>query len=682
MQINFKIKYRTQWGEVVWVSLSQGCEPPIRMPLSTIDGVEWTGSMELADTTDDVITYRYFIERDGHEERIEVATMPHIINVKSGEWRVKSGESIQINDWWRDPQHVAGVAVPVFSLRSEKSQGVGDFGDLMKLVQWAEQTGMKAVQILPINDTTISHSWTDSYPYNSISVFALHPMYLDLHQLGKLADKTEMTEYEKERQRVNALPQIDYEAVNNLKRSYMRKMYEQEGAKVLKTKGFKTFYEKNKEWLQPYAAFSYLRDQYGTSQFSQWPTYSTYNAKEVESLISKEHHEICYHYYIQYHLHLQLLAVADYARQKGIILKGDIPIGVSTNSVEAWVEPFYFNMDGQTGAPPDAFADDGQNWGFPTYNWDVMARDGYRWWIRRMRNMAQYFSAYRIDHILGFFRIWEIPVPHKSGLMGHFSPALPMTEEEITRQGVPFIPELFLQDPKDPTRYHIRISAKKEDAYKSLNLSELLAFDRMYDDFFYSRHTQFWYDEAMKKLPALTRSTQMIACGEDLGMIPECVEWVMNKLGILSLEIQSMPKAFGVEFGNLKDNPKLSVCTISSHDTPTLRGWWEEDYERAQRYYTNALHMHGEAPRQAPGWLCEHIIRQHLECPSVFCILTLQDWFSIDEAIRLPDAAAERINVPANPRHYWRYRMHVSLESLLQPNSFTEHVKCIVCNVN
>ncbi|MBO4450823.1 MAG: 4-alpha-glucanotransferase [Bacteroidaceae bacterium] len=674
MNITFKIKYRTQWGEIVWVSLSQGCEPPIRMPLSTIDGEVWNGNMELPDATDDVITYRYYIERDGHEERAEVATMPHIIFPKRGQ------KVYEQNDWWRDVRHVAGIAVPVFSLRSEDSQGVGDFGDLMKLVRWAEQTGMRAVQILPINDTTISHSWTDSYPYNSISIFALHPMYLDLKQLGTLADKKAMDEYEKERQRVNNLPQIDYEAVNNLKRSYMRKMYEQDGAKVLKTKGFKTFYGKNKDWLLPYAAFSYLRDKYGTSQFSAWPAYSTYNTEEVEKLAKKEHHEIAYHYYLQYFLHLQLLTVANFARQNKIILKGDIPIGISTNSVEAWVEPFYFNMDEQTGAPPDIFAKDGQNWGFPTYNWDVMARDGYRWWIRRMRKMAEYFSAYRIDHILGFFRIWEIPYPHKSGLMGQFSPALPMTEEDITRRGVPFIPDMYLQDRHDPTRYHIRISAKEEESYKNLSGSARLAFDRMYEDFFYHRHNDFWYNEAMKKLPALTRSTQMIACGEDLGMIPACVEKVMNKLQIMSLEIQSMPKAPGLEFGNLQDNPVLSVCTISSHDTPTLRGWWEEDPERAQRYYTHVLHLKGEAPRQLPGWICEMIIRRHLECPSAFCIITLQDWLSIDESIRLPDAAAERINVPANPRHYWRYRMHINLERLLQPNSFTEHVKNIIHN--
>ena len=685
MQIKFKIEYYTQWGESVWVSLSQGSKPAVRIPLSTNDGKDWTGSIDLPDDSDELITYRYYIERDGHETRIEVATMPHVLSreprAKGQETRVKDQGSMEVyeqHDWWSEPHRVAGVAIPVFSLRSEESQGVGDFGDLIKLVKWAEQTGMGAVQILPINDTTISHSWTDSYPYNIISVYALHPMYLSLQKLGPLADAKAMKQYEKERKRVNALPQIDYEAVNNLKRSYMRRKYEEDGEKVLRTKGFKTFCQKNEEWLQPYAAFSYLRDKYATSEFTKWPAYSQYDATEVEKLIKQEKYEIFYHYYIQYNLHLQLLEVGNYARKKGIILKGDIPIGISTNSVEAWAEPQYFNMSGQTGAPPDLFSEDGQNWGFPTYNWDVMARDGYRWWIHRMRKMAEYFSAYRIDHILGFCRIWEIPVPYKSGLMGHFAPALPMTTEEIARYGVPFYEDMYLQDAKDPTRYHIKIGAKQEEAYKQMDESSRHAFDHMYHEFFYCRHNQFWYVEAMKKLPALTRSTQMIACGEDLGMIPECMSWVINNLEILSLEIQSMPKAPGLEFGILQNNPVLSVCTISSHDTPTLRGWWEEDPERSQRYYNKVLGLEGPAPERAPGWLCETIIRQHLECPSVLCILTLQDWLAIDEKLRYPDAAAERINVPANSRHYWRYRMHLTIESLLNNSSFTEHIKNII----
>jgi len=669
--INLQIEYRTQWGESVWVSLSQGSEPAVRQRLQTTDGVIWTAALQLAKNDDSVITYRYYIEREGREERIEVAAMPHIIFPRRGQ------DVYEQSDWWSEPQRVAGVAVPVFSLRSETDCGVGDFGDLMQLVIWAESAGMKAVQLLPINDTTISHSWTDSYPYNCISIYALHPMYLDLHQLGTLHDKKAMESFENDRAWVNALPQIDYEAVNNLKRGYMRRMYEQDGARLLRSSAYRRFFQKNKEWLIPYAAFSLLRDRFGTANFRQWPSYSQYDASSVEQLVKTETQEIGFHYYIQYHLHRQLLAVADYARHADIILKGDIPIGISSDSVEAWVEPQYFNMDCQTGAPPDAFSADGQNWGFPTYNWDAMSRDGYRWWIRRMRKMAEYFSAYRIDHILGFFRIWEIPQPHKSGLMGHFSPALPLTREEIARRGVPFVEDMYLPDRKDPDRFHLRISAQQEESYRSMDGAGRLAFDRLYEDFFYHRHNQFWYEEAMKKLPALTRSTQMIACGEDLGMIPECVQWVMNELEILSLEIQSMPKIMWHEFGVVANYPLLSVCTISSHDTPTLRGWWEEDHHRAQRYYNNALGIYGEAPMKAPGWLCEKIVRQHLESPSAFCIIALQDWLAVDETLRYPDAAAERINVPANSRHYWRYRMHVSLESLMG-SQFTEHVKCIV----
>ena len=671
MKISFKIEYRTVWGEMVWVSLSQGSSPVHRQVLSTEDGVDWTGNMELPDATDEVITYRYYIERDGHESRIEVGDMPHTIFPRKGK------KVYDQHDWWREPKRVAGVAIPVFSLRSKSDCGIGDFGDLMQLLYWAEETGMKAVQILPINDTTISHTWTDSYPYNSISAYALHPMYLDLRQLDKLDNEKEMVRFEKERKRLNGLKQIDYEAVNKLKHNYMRLMYEQEGAKVLKSAGYKRFYTKNKEWLNPYIAFSYLRDKYGTAKFRKWPEMGTYNTLQVEELINKKGHETGFYCYIQYLLHCQLLKVANEARKKSIILKGDIPIGISRDSVEAWVEPSCFNMNSQTGAPPDSFSDDGQNWGFPTYNWEAMARDGYRWWLQRMRKMAEYFSAYRIDHILGFFRIWEIPLPHKSGLMGHFAPALPMTREDIERRGVRFVEELYLPDENDPTRYHVKISALKEPAYKHFGGEERRAFDRLYEDFFYHRHNQFWYQEAMKKLPALTRSTQMIACGEDLGMVPECVSWVMKELGILSLEIQSMPKVMWNEFGLLKDYPLLSVCTISSHDTPTMRGWWEEDSHRAQRYYNNILRLHGDAPKEASGWLCEKIVRMHLECPSILCILTLQDWLAIDESIRCPEASAERINVPANPRHYWRYRMHVNIEDL-QHSTFTEHVKELV----
>ena len=656
-------------------------------------------------------------------------------------------------------QKLAGTAIPVFSLRSEGSFGVGDFGDLKKLIDWAEHTHQQAVQILPINDTTITNTWMDSYPYNSISIYAFHPMYIDLRQLGKLKDKEAEAAYEQKRLELNALPQIDYEAVNNTKRAYIRLMFEQNGKKVLASVDFKKFFKENEHWLLPYAAFSHLRDLYGTPDFSQWPEHQVYDSKKIATMCAPEstcYNDIAFYYYIQYQLHIQLLDAGNYARTKGIIFKGDIPIGISRNSVEAWIEPYYFNMNGQAGAPPDPFSAKGQNWGFPTYNWDVMEQDNYLWWQKRFRKMAEYFTAYRIDHILGFFRIWDIPSHSVHGLLGQFVPALPMGVDEIQSFGLhfqkdfmtrPFINEdilwrmfgekayyvkenflkhshddiwemkpefdtqrkveawfkgktdeesinlkegvyalisnvLFVPDRKNPSTYHPRITVQSDFIYERLNEQEKEAFNRLYNHYYYQRHNQFWYGEAMKKLPILTQCTSMLVCGEDLGMVPDCVPWVMEQLQILSLEIQRMPKNPEHEFGHLWEYPLRSVCTISTHDMATLRGWWEEDPELTARYYNHVLGHWGEVPATAPGEVCEEIIRQHLQCPSLLAILSFQDWLSMDEELRYPDANAERINVPANPRHYWRYRMHLTLEDLMKSHKFNKKMRGMIDETN
>lgn len=649
----------------------------------------------------------------------------------------------------------AGSAIPVFSLRSEGSCGVGDFGDLKTFVSWAADTAQHVVQILPINDTSITGSWTDSYPYNSISIYAFHPMYIDLRQLPALADAQFVSRFEEERARLNALSVVDYEAVNRLKQSYLKEVYRQEGENVLKSDEFNTFFADNRHWLQPYAAFSYLRDLYGTSDFHCWEAYNKYDEEEIQQLCSPESDAytfIGYYYYMQYLLHVQLLAVAEYARRKGVILKGDIPIGISRTSVESWVEPYYFNMNGQAGAPPDAFSVNGQNWGFPTYNWEVMEKDNYLWWRRRFAKMAEYFTAYRIDHILGFFRIWEIPTHSVHGLLGQFVPSLPMSADEIRSFGLnfrpdfmlrPFISEyilntvfgeqsdyvretfvrplhhdlyemrpefdtqrkveaffegktdsesiwlkeklyalisdvLFVADRNNPELYHPRIAVQNDYIFKQLAEQEQEAFNHLYNHYYYQRHNEFWYHEAMKKLPVLTQSTPMLVCGEDLGMVPDCVSWVMNELQILSLEIQRMPKAIGREFGCLNEYPFRSVCTIGTHDMPTLRGWWEEDAALTERFYHNELHHWGEVPKHASGWLCKEIIEQHLQSPSMLCVLAWQDWTSIDESLRNPDVQAERINVPANPHNYWQWRMHITLEELMQADELNDAIRQMI----
>ena len=512
------------------------------------------------------------------------------------------------------PWKGAGTVIPIFSLRSEGSFGVGDFGDLKMMVDWCAKTKQRVLQVLPINDTNMTYTWQDSYPYNSISIYALHPQYTDFRQLPALKDEALKAKFEALRQELNALPQIDYERMNNAKLEYLRALFAQEGKNIMKSEAFKKFFEQNEAWLVPYAAFCHYRDLYGTATFSEWPDHHELPEKEREAMTkptTKLYKEVAFWYFVQFNLDQQMRAAHAYARKNRVILKGDIPIGISRDGVEAWVEPKYFNLNGQAGAPPDDFSADGQNWGFPTYNWDEMLADGCSWWVRRFRKMAEYFDAYRIDHVLGFFRIWEIPVPEKSGLMGQFSPALGMSKEEIESYGCPFNEGLFLVDHKRNDRWHPRIAVQYQEAYAQLNDGEKYCFNRLYNDYFYRRNNQFWYQEAMKKLPKLTQATRMLVCAEDLGMVPECVPWVMNELKILSLEIQSMPKDPTTRFGHLSRNPYRSVDTISTHDMATLRQWWDEDEERTQSYFNEMLYRGGPAPHPLPDWLAKDIVSRH-----------------------------------------------------------------------
>jgi len=689
-----------------------------------------------------------------------------VVQLESGENRslaIPAGESDRFSMIVADeymhlsnqPWKGAGVAIPVFSLRSRAGFGVGEFNDLRLLADWAEQVNMQMIQILPINDTTATYTWVDSYPYAAISVFALHPMYLHLEEVDGFSTIIDLPTYSKERDELNGKEVVDYEEVVRLKLKYAKDIFSVVKKDFLKRADLKRYLKENQHWLKSYALFCYCRDKYGTVDFTQWTDHSSYSQallKKGTSTRAAHYEEIAFHYFLQFYLDKQLKEAAAYVRGKGVILKGDIPIGIYRNSVDAWIAPQLYNMGGQAGAPPDPFSAAGQNWGFPTYNWAEMAKDDYAWWQNRLRQLSDYFDAFRIDHILGFFRIWEIPWEQIEGTLGFFNPALPIRSEEFAQRGIdftetrycePFITEdilrqvfgakreevksLFL-DPKteegqyrfklefDTQRkiqeyleqsdnaglvdlkkglytlignvlffrakeqaeaaYHPRIDSPKTSSFQALPALIQQRIRDLYNDYFYHRQEDFWRTQAMTKLPAIKRATDMLICGEDLGMVPACVPGVMEELDFFSLEIQRMSKNPANEFLQTIDIPYFSVCSPSTHDMSPIRAWWEES-ERAQiqRFYQQELGFQGEAPYFCEPFVAQAIFRQHLGWPSMWAVFPIQDILAVDPTIRRTNPFDERINEPSNPQHYWRYRLHLSLEELEQQKSLNRWIR-------
>lgn len=724
---------------------------------------EWNGEVAIP-VSDFPVKYKYLIKNENNETlfwencndrmiALPEGDLPGIIEIRDEKF-----------DYPQYPWKGAGVAIPVFSLRRKNGLGVGEFSDLKLLADWANETGLQMIQILPVNDTVAKHTWQDSYPYAAISVFALHPVYINLSEIGKLSSETTNRIIEEKGLFLNKLDKIDYEAVMSLKSRFFKLIYDQQKDEFLADPGFISFFENNKDWLKPYAAFSYLRDLYNTPDFTRWNEFSEFTPELLEGLTdpaSPHYDDIAVHYFIQYHAHLQLHEASEYARSKGVVLKGDLPIGIYRYSVDAWINPGLYHMDCQAGAPPDDFSATGQNWRFPTYNWEAMANDNYAWWQQRLRHMSHYFDAFRIDHILGFFRIWEIPASQVQGLMGYFNPSIPYTRAEIISKGIyfdenrfcqPYIREHFLADffgnekeyvktnflteyapgcykmvPEfdiqqkveekltpaedagqeeksrmdhirnglfslianvifiekqgpDGNIYFPRNSFHATRSYQELDYFTRQKLDEIYIDYFYRRNEDFWRGRAMTKLPAIKSATNMLLCGEDLGMVPACVPSVMNELGILSLEVQRMPKDPKIEFGYPADYPYLSVATPSSHDTSTIRGWWEENREKIQKFYLQILGNQGQAPSTCTAEMVKQVIVQHLYSPSMWTVFPIQDLLGMDEELRLPDPRAERINEPGNPNHYWRYRMHLDLEDLPGKKDFNEKLRQMIEN--
>lgn len=642
----------------------------------------------------------------------------------------------------------AGVNVQLSALKTNKSWGVGDFSDINILSDWSAAVGIKMIQLLPINDTTSTYTRADSYPYSAVSAFALHPIYLDIEKIvteNKIAIPAHLIA---EPKKLNEYPTLDYENVYKIKQQAAKLVFESAANDFLKEKSFTVYFNENRHWLVPYAAFCFLRDKFQTADFSQWGEFANYNDKLIQQLVDEKSDafsEIAFTYFVQYHLHLQLSDAVEYAHKLGIIMKGDLPIGVGRFSMDTWMNPSLFHMDMQAGAPPDAFAKKGQNWSFPTYNWDAMKATNYAWWRQRLTHMSHYFDATRIDHVLGFFRIWSVPMHAIEGVFGVFVPAIGFTKADFEKSGLqfdesrfcnPYINDDMLQnmfgdkasdvklqfmngnafkeelntqrkieffsksnnidplvkqklfdllgevilfkDDKNNEKYHFRIDIHDTISFKELSHNEQEKLNRLYVQYFYEKQNDLWYRVAQEKLDAIQQSSDMMICAEDLGMVPDMVEDVLKSREMLALQVQRMPKKSYQQFSHPNDAPYLSVVTPSTHDMSTIRQWWEEDVHLTQRFYNDLLLHTGKAPQFCEPEICKEIIYQHLKSPAMWCVFLLQDLMSIDDKTRRGNPNEERINNPADPNHFWNYRMHLTLESLKEQSSFNETLLHII----
>ena len=644
MKITFRLRYDSHWGEELFLTgnhLEMGLwNPDDAVAMRYVAPATWETTLRIDKVQN--IEYKYLIKENGG------------IRWEEGDNRRLSSERASVWDWFGSTQRRRrlGVAVPIFSLRSEESLGIGEYADLKKMADWCVAIGLDLIQILPVNDTTAWHDWRDSYPYNAISAFALNPIYLNLSAMGIAVDAEDIPQPQRN---------VDFPAVQQLKWRYFKIGFASDWETTKNSADYHLFFKDNEDWLLPYAAFCAQRDANNTMDAQKWS--KVCDEKDVEL-----------YYYLQYHCDRQLRDACNYLHDKGLLLKGDIPIGVNPMGVDVYAHPELFHRDCQAGAPPDDFAAEGQNWGFPTYNWDAMEKDDYAWWRRRLQVMARYFDAFRIDHILGFFRIWEIPKKLGTSLLGHFKPALPLSKEEITASGFPFdaarhndqgLDTLFISDPYQQGCYHPRIAVQKTESYKALTDSEKAAIDHLYEDFYFHRHNEFWKQHALKRLPAVVSATDMIACGEDLGMIPASVPEVMQQLNIMSLEVQRMPKIFGRNFVQNEDLPEHCVYTTGTHDMPTLRGWLEEDPERAKSFL-KSLEINGEKIK--PNTILK-VLEKHLDSPAEWSIYPLQDLLDTDEKYWSEHPQEDQINVPADPNNHWCYRMAASLEQVLHDDA-------------
>lgn len=411
----------------------------------------------------------------------------------------------------------AGAVVPLFSIYSEKSIGTGDFEDLKLLVDWVKNSGMSLIQFLPLNDTG-----SDFAPYSALSTFALDPMYLFLEGLKGVRLQPFRSEIKKLRTDFPpGGPRVDYR-VKQAKLKLLWTIFRKSARKL--PVDFWKYVEAHQYWLRDYALFKVLKEIHQGQSWERWPNELKTRESEALLLFESEHKEgMEFHMWLQWQLWLQFKKVKRYARAKKVLLMGDLPFLAARDSADVWSRPRCFKLDFSSGVPPDSYFAKGQRWGSPPYDWSSIAADEYRYPIERLRYGQSFYDLFRIDHAVGFFRLWSIPVTEpeeNGGLNGVF-------------------------DPPDESR---------------------------------------WEPQGRELLSLFIQNTFMLACAEDLGTVPECSFRTLHEFAVPGTDIQRWTKNPGqnYQFKSPGDYRANSIAAISTHDMTSFSAWW--DYEAGTVY--------------------------------------------------------------------------------------------------
>lgn len=579
----------------------------------------------------------------------------------------------------------AGLAIPLFSIRSENDWGCGDFTQLKNFADWCAQSGFSMIQLLPLNDTTATRTRKDSYPYAPISAFALNPLFLDVADLAMDVGLSIPEKIQIAIDNARASKSVDYDKVAEIKWTVLRLVFDKVQHTYQQDYEWTAFFRSNQKWLTPYAVFSVFRDRNQTPNYNEWNEWAVFDSGKVTSISQPDsiyYLDISFYYFLQYHLHLQLRDAIEYANRLGVVIKGDLPVGVGRYSVDTWMYPQFFKFDFDYGAPPDGFSEEGQNWKFPVYDIEAMKADDFSWWKLRLQQMGNYFQAVRIDHVLGLLRMFCIP--HQSGnpRLGRFYPIVPLTDSELTAAGLPEAKELLGQDDVDDNAillkieggYHFRLGMQHTAKFKQYSKDWQYKLNNAYHQFFFEKQDTSWRTMGEEHFEVFKSASQMLLCAEDLGMNPTFLPELLEAFNILSLVIERMPSDIMKRYAQTKNSGYLSVVTSGTHDMETLRQWWETDRDNIQYYYNGVLGYNGLAPVHCTGSIVKDILRFYLSSPAMWVIFPVQDILAMNEGMRRSEWSEERINDPANPNQIWDYRLHLSIENLKAQKIFSEQI--------